>query len=329
MSLVFFSDCARPGKSPDLYAARLFAGPPVRLATLPQAADDAAFSPDGSRIAFIIAGAGEARRIALVAADRVDQKVIPVSPASLSVREFDWAPDGHALVYAASDAKSGGRIYVQKLPQASEAQPVAGLLLDPENSATKLRGLDVALPRWSPDGKRIAFLAGSAEARGTVWTVRTESGEARNLSQGRPTAAAWWEWEDVEHLFVGERAGANTQLLRYRLPEMEGDAAGYGAPIFSIPGSVDDGRGCFSLSATADHSLFVFRAAKNRAAPQIYGAKPGVVMNAGIEGVLELSYAADPKAGVTAPSAPWTTAGEHLENWRCHPSSPQRRHPLQ
>ncbi len=58
-------------------------------------------------------------------------------------------------------------------------------------------------------------------------------------------------------------------------PDRAGGEISFGSPIFSNPGSVGDGRMELSLSATADRSLFVFRASTFERAPEIYAAKPG------------------------------------------------------
>jgi len=160
--------------------------------------------------------------------------------------------------------------------------------------------------------------------------VDAEGGRPRNLSQGRPTSAGWVEWEGQDHLFVNEIAGGNTQLLRYRLPKEMPDsnsAVSFGAPIFSIPGTVDDGRMCFSLSATQDHSLFVFRSTSMQGPQEIYGAKPGVVMSAGLEGVLHLSHSdATLEPAENGPILTlWSSEKYRAQEWRCRPMVRVRR----
>lgn len=326
MSLAFFSDCAAPGKQADLYLARLFAGPPRRLTALQGIPSGAAFSPAGESIAFLVkeaAASSTVQRLAVAQADRGGQFWSVLSPPGISVRAFDWSPDGHSLVYAAGTAGSGSALYTQ--PLCAETPACAPrLILDPAAAEGALQGMEIAAPRWSPDGKRIAFVAGSARAAGKVWVFDVESREARNLSQGRPTAAAWLAWESADRLYVNEQAGENVQLLRYRLPAGVHAATSFAAPIFSVPGIVDDGRGCYSLSATADRALFVFRAGAAGAPMQIDGAKPGVVMNAGIAGVLQLIQGGvTPFTPSSVPSG--SNAGEEGESWRCHPAPPPRR----
>src|ERR1019366_827584 len=52
-SLAFFSDCAREGEQADLYLSRLDDTPAQRLTELHGEVDAPAFSPDGTRLAFL------------------------------------------------------------------------------------------------------------------------------------------------------------------------------------------------------------------------------------------------------------------------------------
>jgi hypothetical protein len=70
-------------------------------------------------------------------------------------------------------------------------------------------------------------------------------------------------------------------------------ATSFGAPVFSIPGSVGDGRMEMSLSRRPIHSAFVFHASTFDRPTEIYEAKPGTVMSAGLEGVIQLTHIND------------------------------------
>jgi Tol biopolymer transport system component len=52
-ALAFFSDCAQPGEQPDLYLSRLDGKPVQRLTELKGYVEAPAFSPDGSKVAFL------------------------------------------------------------------------------------------------------------------------------------------------------------------------------------------------------------------------------------------------------------------------------------
>ena len=358
--LAFLSDCGDPGEhQDDLYLSHLDGNPAKRLTALRGYVHEEAFSPDGSRIAFLyVEGATraagalaamkppagvigednvEVQRVAVARTDAEAAAPTQVTPANLHVYEFDWAPDSKGLAYVAADPPGENNWWVAKLyTQVLDSQPKA--VLAPAEVGGSLHGLQIAVPRWSPDGKTIAFIGGLMSDQGStggdVWIVSAEGGAPRDLSQGRPTSPAWIEWGSNDYLFVSELAGGNSQLIRFKL---SGDRTGngqvtFGSPIFSIPGTVGDGRWAHSLSNTADHSMFVFSASNFERAPEIYGAKPGTVMSSGLEGVMQLSHFNDgiQPAWGRAESLSWKSDSFHVQGWLLFPKDydASRKYPL-
>jgi dipeptidyl aminopeptidase/acylaminoacyl peptidase len=359
-ALAFFSDCAQPGEQADLYLSKLDGSPAQRLTELRGYANQPAFSPDGAKIAFLyVEGATrpagalaamkppsgvigedglEIQRVAVADVDP-DSPEAPdeLTPANLHVYEFDWSPDSKSLAYVAADPPGENNWWVAKLyTQTLDQSPKA--ILAPAEVAGPLHGLQIAVPRWSPDGKAIAFIGGLMSDQGStggdVWILPSSGGQPRDLTAGRPTTPAWIEWEDNEHLFVSEMAGGHDQLLRFRL---QGDRTGdgevtFGSPIFSIPGTVGDGRLSHSLSAAADHSLFVFDASTFEHPMEIYAAKPGKVMTAGLEGVMQLSHFNDgiERGWGKAVSLSWKSDSFRVQGWLMMPRDydPAKKYPL-
>ncbi len=360
-ALAFFSDCASQDGQRDLYLERLDGSAARRLTELKGDAEAPAFSSDGTRVAFLyVEGATrpagalaamkppsgvigedgiEIQRVALAQVD-APKPAAPAfaTPANLHVYEFDWRPDGKGFAYVAADPPGENnwwvaKLYTQELDQAPKA------ILAPAEVSGALHGLQIAVPRWSPDGKAIAFIGGLMSDQGAtggdVWIVSAEGGAPRNLSPGRPTSAAWLEWESDDHLFVSELAGGNCQLIRYRLQGdriTPGGQINFGSPIFSIPGSVGDGRLELSLSATADHSLFVFHASTFDHPMEIYAARPGTVMTFGLEGVIQLTHRNDgvePGWGKSV-SLGWKNGKFHVQGWLMLPKNydPARKYPM-
>jgi dipeptidyl aminopeptidase/acylaminoacyl peptidase len=106
----------------------------------------------------------------------------------------------------------------------------------------------------------------------------------------------------------------------------------FGAPIFSIPATVSDGRLELSLSATADRSLFVFRASTFDRPTEIYGAKPGGEATSGLEGVMQLSHLNDGVAPTwgKSESLAWTSDSFQVQGWLMLPKDydPAKKYPL-
>jgi dipeptidyl aminopeptidase/acylaminoacyl peptidase len=359
-ALAFFSDCAGSDGQADLYLSRVDGTPAKRLTQLKGYVNEPAFSPDGSKIAFLyVAGATrpagalaamkppsgvigedgvEVQRVAYAdatAAAPADATV--ASPANLHAYEYDWAPDSKGFAYVAAAPPGENNWWVAKLYTqmlGGEAKAV----LAPAEVAGPLHGLQIAVPRWSADGKTIAFIGGLMSDQGStggdVWIVPAAGGAPRDLTAGRPTSPAWVEWHGNDYLFVSELAGGNNQLIRLHL---QGDRTGdgaitFGSPIFSIPGSVGDGRWSHSLSSTADDSMFVFQASNFEKAPEIYAAKPGTVMTSGLEGVIQLSHLNDgvEPAWGKAVSLSWKNDNFRVQGWLLLPKDydPGKKYPL-
>jgi dipeptidyl aminopeptidase/acylaminoacyl peptidase len=360
-ALAFFSDCAKPGAQADLYLTQLDGSPARRLTELKGYVEAPAFSPDGTRVAFLyvegtahpaaalsgmmpLAGeggeaGGATERVAVAATDAA-KPATPVlaSPASLHVFEFDWSPDSKSLAYVAADPPGESKWSVAKL----YTQPLGGApmaILVPTEVSGPLHGLQIAVPRWSPDGKAIAFIGGRMSEQGAtggdVWIVSSEGGAPRDLTAHRPTSPAWIEWAGNDYLFVSELAGGNCQLIRFHLQGDRTSPVGevsFGSPIFSFQGIVADGRLRLSLSSTADHTLFVFNASTFDHPWEIYGARPGTVMTSGLEGVMQLSHFNDgvePAWGKSV-SISWRSDKVRLLGWLTLPKDydSTRKYPL-
>jgi dipeptidyl aminopeptidase/acylaminoacyl peptidase len=359
-NLAFFSDCGGSADHQvDLYISKLDGSPAKRLTALKGLPQDPAFSPDGSKIAFLyVEGATrpagalaamkapsgvigedgvEIQRVAMARADAEAAQPTLVTPGNLHVYEFDWAPNSKSLGYIAAAPPGENNWWVAKLyTQTLDGQPKP--ILAPAEVSGPLHGLQIAVPRWSPDGKTIAFIGGLMSDQGStggdVWIVSSDGGQPRDLTAGRPTSPAWIEWGTNDYLFVSELAGGNNQLIRYKL---SGDRTAdgqvtFGSPIFSIPGSVGDGRLEMSLSSTADRSMFVFGASSFDHPREIYAAKPGTVMTSGLEGVMQLSHFNDgvQPAWGKSESLSWKSDGFRVQGWLLLPKDydSSKKYPL-
>jgi dipeptidyl aminopeptidase/acylaminoacyl peptidase len=364
-ALAFISDCAHPGEQDDLYLERPDGSPAHRLTELKGEADSPAFSPDGTRIAFLYvegatrpAGALAAMKppAGVIGEDGIEIQRIAVAqvhashaaapefatPANLHAFEFDWSPDSKSLAYVAAEPPGENNWWVAKLyTQVLKGAPHA--LLAPAEVLGALHGLQIAVPRWSPDGKAIAFIGGLMSDQGStggdVWIISAAGGEPRNLTPQRPSSPSWMEWNGNSQLFITELAGGNGQFVRLDLDGSLADgnlSARAGKPVFSFPGAIGDGRMELSLSATADRSLFVFSASNADHPTEVYAARPAAtpaVAPAGdFAGLARLTHFNDgvqPAWGKSV-SLDWTSDSFHVQGWLMLPKDydPAKKYPL-
>ena len=378
-AMAFLSDCASNSGQYDLYLSYLDGQPARRLTNLSGYVHSLQFSPDGKEIGFLYvpgsmrpAGALaaqtpeagvigethiEVQRVAVAQADAA-QSAAPslISPANLHVYEFDWAPDAKAMAYVAADPPGENnwwvaKLYAQRLAHGIEPGGQVGrrvigempprVILDPSKVAGSLHGLQIAVPRWSPDGKRIAFIGGLMSDQGVtggdVWIIAVNGGEPRDLTPRRPATPSWITWAGGDRIFMNEIAGGGCRLVRLTLhggPAVDALTATAGAPVFSFPGSVGDGRMERSLSASADRSLFVFWGSTFDTPGEIYVARPGAVAKTGeaFPGAVQISHFNDgvkPAWGKSV-SLAWTDEGFHVQGWLTLPADydPAKKYPL-
>jgi dipeptidyl aminopeptidase/acylaminoacyl peptidase len=223
--IALLSDCETPGQL-QIFSIDPSAAAPgaTRLTRLSGYLSQVRWSPDGTKIAFLFVEkasrtpspmAAENRAVGVIDdlvntdVQRVDivdlatQATAPVTPAGLYVFEYDWSPQGESLAYTAAPPPGDDNWYLAQL----YTQPVAR----PEPVSIYKPKLQIALPRWSPDGQSIAFIEGlmsdEGATGGEIYTVSRAGGKPRNLTPGRASTPSWFSWRSNSELVFTEFVG--------------------------------------------------------------------------------------------------------------------------
>ncbi len=182
---------------------------PHRLTKLKGFLEDARWSPDGHSIAVLFTEnaprpAGplqpETAPAGVIGGTLYDQKIVTiepnggrltvVSPAGLYIYEYDWAPDSAQFVFTAAPPPGDDNWGTAKLYTIGARGGTAKRIYTPR--------LQIANPRWSPDGSTIAFIEGlmsdEGATGGDIFTVAASGGEATNRTPGRPSSPSWLAW---------------------------------------------------------------------------------------------------------------------------------------
>ena len=164
------------GKSSEVAITRrgASAGPGVERQRLNDRISELQLSPDGKKVAFVVRG----EVFAASATDGGD--AARVSNSVAEEYQITWAPDSRRLVYV-SDRDGIPHLFLYDFTSNSETQ----LTRDTADDST---------PRFSPDGKSLAFIRGAKELRvmdvaaRTDRVVKTAIFERPPLSSDRPFA---------------------------------------------------------------------------------------------------------------------------------------------
>lgn len=115
-----------------------------------------------------------------------------------------------------------------------------------------LEANDVAQPRWSPNGHRIAYFSRNAENRRDVWTVAADGSDARPVTDDDPV-----DWNPVwsadgQYLYFASDRKSVASLWRVRIDEATGRRLGELEPVSGQGGEI------FNMDLSRDGRSIVY-----------------------------------------------------------------------
>jgi dipeptidyl aminopeptidase/acylaminoacyl peptidase len=107
------------------------------------------------------------------------------------VYEYDWSPDSSRLAYTAAKGSGDNNWWIAQLYTVNVSAGAVTQVYRPE--------LQIACPKWSPDGSKIAFISGimsdEGSTGGDIFVVPAAGGvPAQNLTPDRRSSPSWIRW---------------------------------------------------------------------------------------------------------------------------------------
>jgi len=345
-SLAFVSDCTpktdQPGQD-QVFLWSKTTGKSRQLTHLTGDMDSLAWSPDGKNVAFLFvenatrsAGAlaamkpwsgvigedgVEIQRVGVVQVS--DASFAQVTPSNLHVYEFDWSPDSKHLAFIAANPPGENNWWVAQLYTEDLATAKPQSILDTTKVSGPLHGLQIAVPRWSPNGKQIAFIGGLMSDQGAtggdLYTIPSTGGEPKDVTPGRAASVAFFGWVGPELIALAEQVGGSSHLTAIDL------ATGKDIPQASVTFPETIGAGDFemSVSLSREHTIAIIRTSYERA-PEVWA---GPIHD--LKQITHLNDALKPVWGKTE-SIDWTNDGYKVQGWLLYPANydPAKKYPL-
>lgn len=351
--LAFVSDCSsdltstKPMVNTIQLADTASTAPPRRIAQLKGYVSGLQWTAHGTALGFLYVDGATRHASALAAAKPAVgevgisgievQRVARVNvasgmlqqltPADLYVYEVDWSTDGGRIAYTAAPAPGDNNWWVAKL-YSQPAQPAAAAMVLVEPAADgPVRGLQMALPRWSPDATRVAFIGGlmsdEGATGGDIYAVPAAGGRAVNLTPNVRVSPVWIAWTGADSMLVSQVSNGTSQLADYAL---SGDHAEATRLHFTLPATIGDGSAQMAMSLSRDHSRVAYAQSSFTAAPEVHagmlGDSPPPVVSA-------LNTAFKPAWG-KAESVQWDHDGARVQGWLLYPTdyAPAKSYPM-
>jgi dipeptidyl aminopeptidase/acylaminoacyl peptidase len=358
-TLAFLSNCnhgAAGDDQFDIYEVGARDSTARRISRLQGLVNQLAWTPSGSQLSFLYVK-GDVHPVSAVSATKalvgvigetgVERQTIAllpasggeareITPAGTFIYEYDWSPTGDRLAYIGAPSPGRDNWWTAKLyTQTPGGEPK--VTLDPASVAGPLHGLQIALPRWSPDGSQIALIGGLMSDQGStggdIYVVPAAGGQPIDVTPGIDISPSWLTWTGSHDLLVSSVAGGSTRLSIFAL---HGNRPATQQPLLTVDARLGDGTFASAVSLSARHDVLAFVDSTFDTPPEIYSAS--LKTNAAAEpvGVAESPHAitrvndrVQPMWGRTV-AVTWSDEGFQVQGWLLFPPDydPHKHYPM-
>jgi dipeptidyl aminopeptidase/acylaminoacyl peptidase len=290
------------------------------------------WSHDGKQIAFLyIEGAGGGgplmaaptptgvidtaihnQRIAVLDLD--SGQLHQVSPQNLHIYDYDWSPDDKTFVVTAAPGPGDNNWWIAQIYTIDIATGDAKSIYKPS--------LQIAVPRWSPDGKSVAFIEGLMSDEGfhggDLFTISVDGPDLTNRTKDRKSSVSSLFWLTPDRILFTEIVGGGGAISDLDLTSDSVHTIWKGAEALHAFGNFPD----FAISrdgklAAAERSTF-------ETPPEVWAGPVG-----------EWRQLTNNNSGLTrswgkTENLEWTNEGLNIQGWLLSPAKmePGGKHPM-
>ncbi len=235
-----------------------------------------------------------------------------LTPADTYVYEYDWSPDSKELAYTAAKGNGDNNWWIAELYAVEAANGRVRHVAKPERQ--------IAVPRYSPDAKSIAFIGGlmsdEGSTGGDVYVVPAAGGAPRDVTPGRRASPSWLRWESPGKMLLAESIDGGHDVSELNL------SSGVTEMLWQADESITAGDEVVSVAADQRTSAVIRNSWQQP--PEVWAGKIGAWKK------LTQANAGRTPAWGRSEKLHWTSDGAAVEGWLVYPVNyqPARRYPM-
>jgi dipeptidyl aminopeptidase/acylaminoacyl peptidase len=241
------------------------------------------------------------QRIAVIDLQTNNTKII--TPEQLYIFEYNWSPDSRSFCYTAAPPPGDDNWYIAKLYTQNIANANTTMIYQPK--------FQIAVPRWSNDGKSIAFIEGLMSDQGgtggEIYMVNAiKNSKLKNLTPSRNSTPSWFTWQADDNILFTEFVGGSVAISSLNTSTLTTQT------LWKADESIRAGDEETSLSLSNNKTFALIRSSWNKLPEVWYG---------NFEKQSQLTHLNDAikKPLLRFENITWMNEGKHVQGWLLYP----------
>ncbi|HXH41389.1 MAG TPA: S9 family peptidase, partial [Thermoanaerobaculia bacterium] len=251
------------------------------------------------------------QRVAVV--DVSTRRLRLVTPAGMYVYHFDWSPDGRQLVTMAAPGSGDNNYWIAKLHVVDVEASTMHPIYTPQ--------FQIAEPRWSPDGKSIAFIEGlmsdEGSTGGDLFVIPSGGGAARNVTPEVKASVTSFAWTAPDRITCGEDVAGESAIVRIDTVNSSAETLWHGQEFVTS-------RNLIGASLASDGVTSAVIRSGFRSAPEVWTGPIGEWKK------ITTTNGSSPASWGEARSVRWKSDSFDVQGWLLAPAQVEagRKYPL-